>query len=1091
MTFVAGAVACVLFTDLVGSTELMARVGDAAFDALRNEHFNRLRQAIAHRGGTEIKNTGDGVLATFPSAVEALAAAVAAQQATEEQARRAELDLRLRVGLALGEVAVEGGDVFGTPVVEAARLVAAAQPGQILCTALVRAVAGSRAAVTFSDLGALELKGLPEPVLVCEVEWEPVASTPEVPLPALLSGGSRIFVGRDDDLARLRQLWKEVAAGERRTVMLGGEPGIGKTRLATELADGLHGEGALVLAGRCDEDLGVPYQPFVEALRHYVDHTPDPRLGRHAGELARLVPELRILVPGLAEPISADPETERYRLLDAVAGWLAEISRETPVLLVLDDLHWAAKPTVLLLRHVLRSPEPMRLLVVGTYRDTDIGRGDPLTDLLADLPRIGGAERLGVTGLDQADVAAFIERAAGHQLDAAAEELAVAVWRETEGNPFFTTEVLRHLAESGVIEFREDRWVVTRGPEDFGIPAGVRDVVGRRLSRLSPEANEVLACAAVIGLEFEPRVVQTAGGFSEGTVIAALEQAVATRLVVDVPGAAPRNRFAHALVRATLYDELTGARRVSLHRRVAEAIEAVHTARLDDHLPALAHHWGKATGVAEAGGRAMEYATRAGDRALTQLAHDEAALYYRQALDVQELTGGYDTSARLDLMIKLGEAQRRGGDPAHRDTLLGAGRLARELGDGAAAARAALANSRGFWSSVGRVDEDRVIALEAALELQGPEDGANRARLLATLAAEVTYGPDRTRTQSLSDEALQTARELHDSRTLAHVLMARGLFLGLDTARERFAESAELLALAEEHQDPLQQFLGAVIRLCAALEVGDPAEARRCLDRAREGAAVVGQPFARWVVALEDVLLALIDADFPTAERLIEHALELGTAAGQPDAKALSITALAYLLVEQGRGDEVGQLLHEISAAAPGMPSFRAQLAFSHWQAGRKEEARAQVAGLAEELEVLPREAGWSRCMAQLAMLSAELEDPSMARRLYGLLTPYAGLFISSGVLFSGAVDLHLGILATVVGQFDDAEAHFSAAHRMHEAAGAPAWLARTQLEWGRMLQKRGEPGRARPLFEQALATASRIGQGSVELRARAALENV
>jgi class 3 adenylate cyclase len=225
-----GAVACVLFTDLVGSTELMTRLGDAAFDALRTEHFHRLRQAVADGGGREIKNTGDGVLATFLSAVEALAAAVAAQQATAEHARRAELDLQLRVGLALGEVAIDDGDVFGTPVVEAARLVAAARPGQILCTALVRAVAGSRAAVNFVDLGARELKGLPEPVPVCEVGWEPAPSAPEVPLPALLSGSSRIFVGRDDDLARLGQLWKEVMAGERRTVMLGGEPGIGKDR---------------------------------------------------------------------------------------------------------------------------------------------------------------------------------------------------------------------------------------------------------------------------------------------------------------------------------------------------------------------------------------------------------------------------------------------------------------------------------------------------------------------------------------------------------------------------------------------------------------------------------------------------------------------------------------------------------------------------------------------------------------------------------------------------------------------------------------------------------------------------------------------
>ncbi len=1086
----AGAVACVLFTDLVGSTELMARLGDVAFDQLRNEHFSGLRQAISRRGGSEIKNTGDGILATFPSAAEALVAAVAAQQATEAHARRAEVSLQLRVGLALGEVDVDAGDVFGTPVVEAARLVAAARPGQILCTALVRAVAGSRAAVSFGDVGALMLKGLPEPVPAFEVIWAPAPEGADVPLPALLVGTGRIFVGRDADLARLRQLWKETAAGERRAVMLGGEPGIGKTRLASELGQVLRAEGALVLAGRCDEDLGVPYQPFVEALRHYVDHAAHLHLGRHAGELARLVPELPGVAPGLPEPLSADPETERYRLFDAVAAWLVDVSAETPVLLVLDDLHWAAKPTVLLLRHVLRFPESMRILVVGTYRDTDIGRADPLTDFLGDLHRLGGAERLPLSGLDGPGVAAFIEQAAGHELDEEGEALAAAVWRETEGNPFFTTEVLRHLAESGVIEQREDRWVVTRGPEDFGIPEGVRDVVGRRLARLSEEENQILACSAVIGLEFEPRIVQAAGGFTEANVITALERAVATRLVVDVPGTVPRNRFAHALVRATLYDELTAARRVSLHRRVAEAIELVHGALLDDHLPALAHHWGRATGHAEAGGRAVEYATRAGDRALAQLAHDEAAVYYRQALDILELARAGDLPARLDLLIKRGEAQRRAGDPAHRETLLTAGRLAGELGDAPAAARAALANSRGFWSSVGRVDEDRVAALEAALEMQGPEDGASRARLLANLAGEVTYGLDLKRTSQLADEALRAARQVDDPRTLAHVLMARGFMLGLDTARQRMAESAELLALSGELHDPMLTFLGTFARVVAAFEVGEPAEARICLERARELTGTVAQPFLRWAIALEDALVVLFDADYARAEQVITRAAELGDAAGQPDGRPLASAQLVFLRLEQGRGEEIEGVMGEMVAASPGHAAFRTQLALCQWQAGREQEATAGVSTLLQGLDRLPREAGWSRALGQMSMLCAEAGDAAMARRLYDNLEPYAGLFVSSGVLFSGAVDHHLATLATILGGGDEAEAHFTAAHRMHEEVGAPAWLARTRLEWGRMLQKRGDDDRARPLLGQALATATEIGQESVARRARNALQN-
>jgi predicted ATPase len=304
--------------------------------------------------------------------------------------------------------------------------------------------------------------------------------------------------------------------------------------LASELAGILHDEGAYVLAGRCDEDLGVPYQPFVEALRHYVTHAATPRLGRHGRELPRLVPELAQVVPGLPEPLRSDPETERYRLFDAVAAWVADVSTEMPMLLVFDDLQWAAKPTLLLLRHVLRSPEDVRLLVVATYRDTDIGRGHPLTKFLADARRVSGVERIPLVGLDARGVAAFVEQAVGHQLDETGEALARAVWRETEGNAFFVAEVLRHLSESGAFEQRDGRWSTTAALDELGIPEGVRDVVGRRLSRLSEDANRVLATASVVGLEFEPAVVEAVGGVGEDVVLSSLEEAVASRLVVEV-----------------------------------------------------------------------------------------------------------------------------------------------------------------------------------------------------------------------------------------------------------------------------------------------------------------------------------------------------------------------------------------------------------------------------------------------------------------------------------------------------------------------------------------------------------------------------
>jgi predicted ATPase len=426
--------------------------------------------------------------------------------------------------------------------------------------------------------------------------------------------------------------------------------------------------------------MGVPYQPFVEALRHYVTHVKAPRLGRHRGELARLVPELSEIVPDLAEPLRSDPETERYRLFDALAGWLADVSAETPVLLVLDDLHWAAKPTLLLVRHVIRFAEPLRLMVVGTYRDSEVDRSHPLAELLADLRRIEGFERLPLGGLDQAAVVAFIEAAAGHSLAAGDEAFSSAVWAETEGNPFFVAEVLRHLSETGGVQYRGDRWVITAPVEELGIPEGVRDVVGQRLSRLSEDANRALRVASVVGLEFDGTVVRAAGDFGEDALIAVLDEAVAASLVTEVPGGL-RYRFGHALVRATLYDELSAARRMSLHRRVAEALEAGNAGDLDSQLPALAQHWARASAPGTEMAQAVDYATRAGDRALALLAHDEAATYYRQALDLLEGAGRDKDARRLDLLIALGEAQRRAGDAVFRETLLTAFGLAQERGD--------------------------------------------------------------------------------------------------------------------------------------------------------------------------------------------------------------------------------------------------------------------------------------------------------------------------------------------------------------------------------------------------------------------------
>jgi class 3 adenylate cyclase len=574
-------VAVVLFTDLVGSTELRGRLGEEPTDELRRRHDQALTQAVEANNGQVIKGLGDGIMATFAGASDAVAAAVVIQQAVDRLNRsgKAPVSLSVRVGLSAGDVTFEDADVHGTPVIEASRLCATAQGGEILASDLVVRLAGSGSDPAFMAVGPLELKGLDQAVPAVRVEWEPAAMS-AVPMPTLLTDVGRIFVGRDAELERLQQLWKEAAAGERRVALVAGEPGVGKTRLAAELAIRVYDEGGIVLAGRCDEDLGVPYQPFVEALRHFVEHTPPSelkeRLGRYGGDLVRLVPELSERVPDLSPPLQSDPETERYRLFDAVAVWVAAASTDAPLLLVFDDLQWAAKPTVLLLRHVVRSAQTDRVLLVGTYRDTEFDHDHPLLQVFADLRRQQGVERLSLVGLDSAGVAAFMEQAAGHRLGDEDVLLARAIHDETEGNPFFVREVLRHLSETGALERQEGRLVSRLPIEEIGIPEGVRDVVSRRLSRLSAEANRALRVAAVVGTDFEMALVGAATpDLDEDELLSAMEEATGARVVLEAPGRAARYRFAHALVRDTLYAGLSSGRRVTLHRRVAEAIESL------------------------------------------------------------------------------------------------------------------------------------------------------------------------------------------------------------------------------------------------------------------------------------------------------------------------------------------------------------------------------------------------------------------------------------------------------------------------------------------------------------------------------------
>ncbi len=617
-----------LLTDIEGSTAAWEAEADAMALALAR-HDELVEQVVTSRGGRLIKTRGEGdaTFSVFERPSAAAAAAIELQEAiVHGRAALREPMCVSAVALHTGEVELRDGDYFGRAVNRAARLRSLAVGGQILCSgATAELVVDSLPDdVVLADLGLRELRNLARPEHVFELRLEsadrPSRSRRQATrcwsgliLPPVLSLPGP-FVGRVHELAQLFSAWQTALAGATNAMLIAGEPGVGKTRLAGEWSRQAYEQGAVVLYGRCDEDLGAPYQPFAEALRSMVPCVGTSRLRglRGVEALLPLVPGLVDEVPDLAAPTRADPDTERYALFDAVVALLEMASTEAPVVLVLDDLHWAAKPTLLLLRHLLRFGEQDRVQIIGTYRSTDLDRSHPLAAMLADLHRDGTATRIQLSGLDEDDVSAYVAKAGYDD-----EELGHALASVTGGNPFFLIEALRHVDESGGV------W------DPSTLPQGVREAVSRRLSRLPIETNKALAAAAVVGSRFALDLVERVVG---DDLVDAFDEASKAGIVIEEPGG--RYRFNHAIVRQSLLAELASVRRMRLHQRIATTLEDQSGAD-DELLAELAHHYFECAWAGNAA-KAVSYCQRAADQAMARLAYEGAADLYDRALHALE-----------------------------------------------------------------------------------------------------------------------------------------------------------------------------------------------------------------------------------------------------------------------------------------------------------------------------------------------------------------------------------------------------------------------------------------------------------------------
>ncbi len=896
-----------LLTDIEGSTAAWESDADAMAAALAR-HDELVEQVVTSRGGRLIKTRGEGdaTFSVFDRPSAAAAAAVELQEAIAHEPWSLGQPLKIRVALHTGEVELRDGDYFGRAVNRAARLRSLASGGQILCSgATAELVIDSLSDdVVLADLGVRQLRNLARPEHVFELRMQTDADeassresdTPvERPdLPAVLTGHGP-FVGRGQELARLWSTWQSALRGGMRAVLIAGEPGVGKTRLAGEFSRQAYGQDAVILYGRCDEDLGAPYQPFAEALRTLVPCLSATRLRglRGVEALLPLVPGLADTLPDLAAPTRADPETERYALFDAVVALLESASTSAPVVLILDDLHWAAKSTLLLLRHLLRFGDQAHLQIVGTYRSTDLDRAHPLAAMLADLHRDGTAERLQLGGLDEDDVTTYVAQAGYDD-----EELGRALASVTGGNPFFLIEALRHVDESGGV------W------DQSTLPQGVREAVSRRLSRLPAETNKALAAAAVVGSRFSVDLVERV---VDQDLVDAFDEACKAGIVIEEPGG--RYRFNHALIRQSLLAELPSVRRMRLHQRIATTLENEPGAE-DELLAELAHHYFECAWAGNAA-KAVEYCRRAADQAMARLAYEGAADLYDHALHAleeidDELPDREDQTT--ELLVARCEALLAAGDVVSAAGAITALQQATRDSARIAAWAACYEGQLSMLVHPERLDAIESTVTAAAATLAELDDAAGEAKAHTVRALCLGRLGRIGDSEVALDRALTAARRAREHRRVNAVLAVAPLAAlwgpnPVPRAGGRCLDVVRLLRITTD--SPAVEATST--RCQAVLEAfrGRAAAARRMIESARRTVGELGLRHALLEVEQFAGIVELVVDDPAAAEPYLRKAYNGFKRLGLDADTAETAALLGRACLALGRDDDAAELCSE------------------------------------------------------------------------------------------------------------------------------------------------------------------------------------
>jgi ATP/maltotriose-dependent transcriptional regulator MalT len=875
-----------------------------------------------------------------------------------------------------------------------------------------------------------------------------------------MAQGAEIFVGRRHELEALCAALGVVCEGHGRLALLAGEPGIGKTRTALELTAQAAQRQAVVAWGRCHEEAGAPpYRPWAQILGSLAaaQDTDNLRadLGAGGPDIAEIVPEIRTRLPDLDPPAAALSEASeaRFRLFGSIARFLISQSRRCPLVLILDDLHWADAPTLRLLEFLTQEMTESRLLVIGTYRDTDVSRRHQLSDTLGALIRVPHVIRLHLSGLDIEDVSHFATTTAGMTLPS---WLTSAIHSQTEGNPLFVREVVRFLEQQGHLNLASPAMI----PPTIRLPEGIREAIGRRLNLLSATCNDVLATAAVIGHEFRLDIlIRASRPRAEDAVLEALDEALAAHIVEET--ASGLYQFTHTLLRITLYDELRTGERRRRHNSIGEAIEVVYRHDPTPVLSNLAYHF-RAAGLGGAVDRAIDYARRAGHNADAALAFEEAIDLFQNALDMLDTKEMDDPDLRCRLLLALAQAQRKMHDRGAPATFRAAADIARSRKLYVVLAEAALSYAEVTVRYIEHLDVRVGELLQEALDDLPPSELRLRIRLMGTLARDRLHKGRPDEARAIGSRAIAMARQQNDPATLATALAGLSDFPWQPHETEELLRDAAEMAEASLRANELELAMRAQFRRATLLlELGEIEKVSAAVEEMARLNTDLRQPFFDSYVHSIKARLALMRGSLREAEELILRVQGFGLQHQVNDPAAQMIFTLRR---ERGQLATLGPMVAMFVRQTAAAVIWRPALSLIYVEIGDLDSARTTFDKLAsDDFQSIPEDSRWTTCIAYLTEVCMALDDRARAVQLYKLLLPWSGRNIGVGIECLGSSDRFLGMLASMQGRWPDAERHFEEALAMNDRIGAVLPREHTRRDYADMLLRRGDAaGRAR-----------------------------